>query len=79
MSANPVIETEWLAAQTPVIEGWKAEDKVFASYCKNRDMGIKAEALARFFTPYWAGDFERRYVDERLLREYEVQPLKGTK
>lgn len=60
---------EWLAAQTPVIEGWKAEDAAFESYCKNRDMGIKAEALMRFYT--FAAEFERRYRDEKLLREYE--------
>lgn len=56
---------EWLAAQTKVIEGWKAEDAAFASYCSNRDMGIKPDALARFFTPYWSSDFERRYQYER--------------
>lgn len=62
MAANA---TQWLLAQTPVIEGWKAEEDVFKSYCAQRDMGLPAHALARFFAPYWAGDFERRYADER--------------
>lgn len=64
-------DADWLVSMTPVIAGWKAEDAAFASYCNNRDMGIKPEALARFYTPYWASDFEKRYRDEKFLAEVE--------
>lgn len=57
--------SRWLAAQTPAIEGWKAEDQAFASYCNNRDMGIKPEALARFYKTEWAASFEAWYQEKR--------------
>lgn len=59
--------SDWLVSQTPVIEGWKAEDAAYASYCNNRDMGIKPDALRRFYNVHWAESFEQRYAAERRL------------
>lgn len=56
----------WLANLSPILARQRREEVAFQAYCAQRDMGIKAETLSRFFTPYDRySDFEKRYRDER--------------
>lgn len=69
------MSARWLADLTPILDRLRREEAAFQAYCAQRDMGIKAETLKRFFAPYDRfDDFETRWRDER---EYNLGARKA--
>lgn len=61
--------TQWLELVGPTLQRQREEqaeeDRQFVTYCAQRDMGFKPEAIRRFFTCANARFFETWYAEAR--------------